>query len=99
MNNSEFNTKIINDLRSRLTSRRMQYDIFTFSGSIVSVNIHIPSTVISITIPFVIEEEDGKIIVYFEENEYEFDAINSAISFVSSMARKTESKVTKLKKK
>lgn len=95
---SEFDKEVLTNIRSRLNSRRMHYDVFTFSGDEISVNIHIPDTHIRVIIPFIIMKENGHYVVLFEEKEYEFNNVASGVSFIVSMARKEESRITKIKR-
>lgn len=99
---SGFEAKVLKELRSRLHSRFIQYDVFTFSGYHVSASIHITGNSLAITIPFIIYQkaiddpaEDGYVVL-FRNTEME-GSIQGVISFMMTCVRREQSKLAKFK--
>lgn len=96
---SDFSSRLFTELKSRLHARFVQYEVFTFSGKIASVVLHLTNTNVTVKLPYVISatKEDDKFILYFRSKEVE-GGLSSLITYMLSTMRREESKLAKFKK-
>lgn len=105
MNNNEkfdsrdFTQRIFSELKSRLHSRFVQYEVFTFSGKAASVSLHLTNTSVTVKLPYLITatSDTNEFVLYYKSNEVT-GSLSSLISYMLSTMRKEESKLSRFKK-
>lgn len=96
---SDFTQKIFSELKSRLHSRFVLYEVFTFSGKAASISLHLTNTSVTVKLPYLITatNDKSKYILYYKSNEIT-GGLSSLISYMLSTMRKEESKLSRFKK-
>lgn len=95
---SNFTQKVISELKSRLHSRFVQYEVFTFAEKHAHIALHLTNTSVTVKLPYLISALKGeRFILYYRSQEIE-GSLSSLLSYIISTMRKEESKLSRFKK-
>ncbi len=96
---SDFTAKIFTELKSRLHSRFVQYEVFTFAEKAASISLHLTNTNVTVKLPYLITANSKKDVftLYFRSNEMS-GSLSSLISYMLTTMRREESKLSRFKK-